>query len=67
MARLDGLSGHADRSELLDWLGATPVAPRRTFLVHGEPAESDAFRRAAQESLGLNVQVAEDGRTVSLE
>jgi metallo-beta-lactamase family protein len=67
MAKLDGLSGHADESELLDWLGATPVAPRNTFLVHGEPRASDALRQAAESRLGLRVQVAEDGRTVALE
>jgi metallo-beta-lactamase family protein len=67
VATLDGLSGHADQSELLDWLGATPVVPRTTFLVHGEPRESDAFRQAAESRLGLKVQVAEDGRTVALE
>jgi len=63
---LDGLSAHADRSELLDWLGAAPVGPRTTFLVHGEPRESDAFRVTAEERLGLEVQVAEDRRTVEL-
>jgi len=67
VAKLDGLSGHADQSELLDWLGATPAAPRVTFLVHGEPRESDAFRQAAERRLGLNVQAAEDRRTVMLE
>ena len=67
VAKLDGLSGHADQSELLDWLGATPASPKTTFLVHGEPAESDAFRRTAEERLGLQVRVAEDARTVALD
>jgi len=64
---LDGLSAHADRSELLDWLGASPVRPRKTFLVHGEAREADAFRLAVEERLGMEVQVAEDRRTVELE
>ena len=34
---LDGLSAHADRSELVDWLTATGEVPRSIFLVHGEP------------------------------
>jgi metallo-beta-lactamase family protein len=67
VARLDGLSGHADQSELLDWLGASPAAPRTTFLVHAEPLQADGFRRAARERLGLHAQAAEDGRTVVLE
>lgn len=67
VATLDGLSGHADQSELMDWVGAAPSEPRNTFLVHGEPRESDALRLAAEARLGLNVQVAEDRRTVILE
>ena len=64
---LDGLSAHADRSELLEWLGASPVQPRTAFLVHGEPRESDGFRVATEERLGLKVTVGEDRRTVALE
>jgi metallo-beta-lactamase family protein len=31
-----GLSGHADRSDLLRWLGQLPHPPKQTFLTHGE-------------------------------
>ena len=34
---LSGMSGHADRSELIEWASHFKPAPRRTFLVHGEP------------------------------
>jgi metallo-beta-lactamase family protein len=34
--RVDALSGHADRREITRWLADLP-APKRTFLVHGEP------------------------------
>lgn len=67
VATLDGLSAHADQSELLDWLGSVAGKPRRTFLVHGEPRAADAFRLAAEGRLGLRVDVAEDRRTVVLE
>lgn len=67
VATLDGLSAHADRSELLDWLESVPGRPRRTFLVHGEPRQADAFRLAAESRLPLRVDVAEDRRTVVLE
>ncbi|GMV05508.1 MAG: Ysh1p: subunit of polyadenylation factor I [Gemmatimonadota bacterium] len=67
VATMDGLSAHADQSELLDWLGSVPGRPRRTYLVHGEPREADALRRAAEAKLGLRVTVAEDRRTVVLE
>jgi len=67
IATMDGLSAHADQSELLDWLEAMPRAPRKVWLVHGEPGQSDALRKAAERRLGLNVRVAEDHRTVVLE
>jgi metallo-beta-lactamase family protein len=38
-----GLSGHADRSDLLHWLDQLPTAPRHTFLTHGEPPAADAL------------------------
>lgn len=66
VATMDGLSAHADHSELLDWLGAIPRPPKGVFLVHGEPGPADLLRRAAEEELGFRVQVAEDGRAVSL-
>jgi metallo-beta-lactamase family protein len=62
-----GLSAHADQSELLQWIGAMPSLPRRVFLVHGEPREADVLRRVASETRGLSVQVAQDGRTVTLD
>ncbi len=40
--QLSGLSAHADRDELLRWLGPLPP-PRRTFVVHGEASAAAAF------------------------
>ncbi|MBI4754987.1 MAG: MBL fold metallo-hydrolase [Betaproteobacteria bacterium] len=38
-----GLSAHADRQGLLDWLGHFRRPPGRTFVVHGEAATAQAF------------------------
>ncbi len=38
-----GFSGHADRDGLLDYLGHLDRPPHRTFLVHGELEQSEAF------------------------
>jgi len=38
------LSAHAGRSELLRWLSGFQAAPRRTFLVHGEPSGLNGLR-----------------------
>ncbi|HSM60197.1 MAG TPA: MBL fold metallo-hydrolase [Longimicrobiales bacterium] len=67
VATLDGMSAHADQSELLDWIGAAPTPPGRVFLVHGEPGASDTFRKVLEARQGLRVEVARDGRTVTLD
>lgn len=40
---VSGLSGHADRSELLEWVAAMKQPPGHTFLVHGDEDVSLAF------------------------
>ncbi|MFC7671027.1 MBL fold metallo-hydrolase RNA specificity domain-containing protein [Hymenobacter humi] len=56
--RLDGFSAHADCQELLRWLGQFREPPKRTFVVHGEPAAAEALARAMREQLGwANVKV----------
>jgi metallo-beta-lactamase family protein len=49
VAQIDSLSAHADRNELLAWVGALPGAPQRVFLTHGEPVPADALRQAIEE------------------
>jgi len=51
IANLETLSAHADRDELLAWLGAQH-APRRVFVTHGEPVAADALRLAIEERHG---------------
>jgi metallo-beta-lactamase family protein len=67
MATLDGMSAHADHSELLDWIGALPAKPRRAFLVHGEPEPAEALRKAIESRESIRTDVAVDGRTVVLD
>jgi metallo-beta-lactamase family protein len=38
VASIEGFSAHADEAEISRWLATFPSPPRRTFLVHGEPA-----------------------------
>lgn len=46
---LDGLSGHADRQGLLDWMLAQPRAPQQLYLMQGEPEAADSLRQAVAE------------------
>ena len=63
---LDGLSAHADRREILEWLRGFETAPRRTFITHGEPRASDALRQLIEEELKWTVEVPEHGQQVRL-
>ena len=49
VAQIESLSAHADRGELLAWIGALPAAPQRVFVTHGEPVPADALRQAIEE------------------
>ena len=59
VATLEGLSSHADRDELLAWLGALPSPPRRVYVTHGEPAAADSLRQAISEKLQWHSAVPE--------
>lgn len=54
---LNGFSGHADRDELLAWVGAMQQKPERTFLVHGEIESSSALAQTLQTNFGLTVDI----------
>ena len=64
--QLDGLSAHADYSELIAWLRSSKVAPCSVFVTHGEPAAADALRRRLREAFGWAARVPELGETVEL-
>lgn len=54
---LNGFSGHADRNELLAWVGAMEHKPKRTFLVHGEPDSAGALAEALRTEFSLQVDI----------
>jgi metallo-beta-lactamase family protein len=66
VARIDTLSAHADRDELLAWIGALPARPGRVFVTHGEPVAADALRQAIEERHGWDCTVPEYRDTVVL-
>lgn len=56
---ISSLSGHADFSEIGDWLSHFEQPPRQVFLTHGEALAADSQRRYLEERLGWNVMVPE--------
>lgn len=56
---IDGLSAHADQTELLEWADAFTTKPKRTFIIHGEPEASEALAIRLNRDLGWNSIVPE--------
>jgi metallo-beta-lactamase family protein len=57
IAKVYGLSGHADRNGLLKWLTHFSPKPQRVFFTHGEEAGALAFAEHAEKQLGFNTYV----------
>ena len=66
VAKIDSMSAHADRNEILRWLGTLGSAPRRVCLVHGEPAPMDALKGLIQERLSWSPYTPAHGETIEL-
>jgi metallo-beta-lactamase family protein len=66
IAHINGLSAHADFSEILPWLEQGALSPRKVFITHGEPAAADAMRRRVRERFGWDVTAPEHGASFVL-
>ena len=64
--KLDALSGHADREEMLAWMKPIVGGLKKVFLVHGEPQQQAAFITAICERYGLDVVAPERGQSFDL-
>jgi metallo-beta-lactamase family protein len=62
---ISGFSAHADEPELLAWLRNFTVAPKMTFIVHGDPAAQTAFEPKVK-ALGFKTTVPKWRETVEL-
>jgi len=67
IARIHGLSSHADRNELDRWLSGYRMAPRRLFVTHGESGTARRFARQVKENTGWEVLAPEYGKEVTLD
>ena len=66
VASLGSVSAHADRNELLAWIGRLPRAPQRVFVTHGEPVAADRLRLAIEEKFHWPTTVPEHRQSVEL-
>ena len=66
VATLDSMSAHADRGEILRWLGTLTSAPGRLCLVHGELSPMDALKGLIRERLSWSAHTPAHGETIEL-
>jgi len=64
---IQGFSAHADANGLLRWLKSASHAPRRVFLVHGDPEPAKVLSERIQKELGWPVTVPQMGETHTLD
>ncbi len=63
---VDGLSSHADRKGLLDWINAFKKKPEHVFLVHGDDAVCNEFADTLKNELGLDAEAPFSGSVFNL-
>jgi metallo-beta-lactamase family protein len=66
IAKIDSMSAHADRGEIMRWLGTFPARPSRVCLVHGEPEPMDALKTLMHQRLGWNAEIPQHLQRLSL-
>ena len=65
--QLAGISGHADKNGLIDWLHGFKQKPERVFVVHGEAAVCDAFTECLKNEYGYDAVAPYSGSSFDLE
>ncbi len=55
ICKLEGLSGHADKNGLIEWINGFNVKrPRKVFVVHGEDSVCTSFAQCLREEYGYD-------------
>lgn len=63
---ISSMSGHADRSELFQWMSGFKEKPKITFTIHGEGDDLQLYAQAIREKFGWNVTVPQYLESVQL-
>jgi metallo-beta-lactamase family protein len=64
--KIDSMSAHADRGEILKWLRTLPRAPQRLCLVHGEFEPMTALQVRIKEQLGWDAMMPTHGERIEV-
>lgn len=63
---LQGLSGHADKNGLIDWVEGFRVKPKHVFVVHGEDSVCTAFAECLKAEHGFRAYAPYSGTRFNL-
>lgn len=66
VVKIDSMSAHADRGEILRWLRTLPHAPQRLCLVHGESGPMSALQIRVKEQLGWDAVMPTHGERIEI-
>lgn len=66
IVNLPGISGHADKNQLTEWLGAIKNKPEHVFIVHGEESTAESFANHVHETLGYDAVAPYSGDAYDL-
>ncbi len=64
--QLAGISGHADKNGLLDWIGGFENKPQRVFVVHGEDSVCASFAQCLIDECDLDAYAPYSGTKFDL-
>lgn len=59
---IEGLSAHADQSELLNWMALLKKAPEKIFIVHGEKAGAEGLKKEITKVYGYESEIPNQNR-----
>ena len=65
--KINGFSAHADRDELIRWLGGLKTPPRHVFVTHGETKAAHAFAKRVADKTSWPVSVPVYEQQVALD
>ena len=66
IVNLPGISGHADKNQLTEWLGAIKNKPEHVFIVHGEETTAESFANHVHETFGYDAVAPYSGDAYDL-
>ena len=66
IAQIDGLSAHADQTELIHWLSDLKEAPEHIFIVHGEKAGAEGLKNKIKETFGYSSVIPRAGQAFEI-